>query len=883
MSLMEKYMSIDNNDKDTPSLPGLEREHRQEVPPTDANGITSPLDWGEIDPGNSAATENGKHAPQSAQSSADLQPRSRGERKSARTTPRKKSDLAAKEEHPQPKKARIVKANDAVTLESKPARKRSPKAVAPALPDTGPQAETPSMPEPTDEALGFLSDPERKVADLFMLAPESQRFVQYHITNMARLEAQTALSTAYLLATAPKMSPQKEKAIDALIGKLSRDKPLIQAVTPGKSVFRQVVEKEPAADAPPVPSTPVAALNRTVSYSATVQPIRQQQMVTVQFGQMKIAPIHALQTATKPQITSRDDMAHANAVIGTASILSNTPIADLTKEHARELAAFDIASVRATATGHARILAIDAVSESARTQPRYRAEFEQQAPDLAPEVAAAEKRRAADWDKANSISSTLAYVTEAETPLTRMEASEIAESHIDAIRGIRADDIRDTALSHSFQIGAWQLMYKEEFSRQAPDLMEPARAAYKASVEKDNQTAEKRLEIENSIVGGVRVKLDMSLSEVGMANAMPRPALTTEQTLPDSSRAEIPVPETGTKHGSRIALGKRLLRAIGGAAQTAGTWLSDQGKDSTSTTSRAKAAVEKVDPAELANDISTLVPETVAKRFLKSDHDYYFHDKTPAFSDRGTKLATRAHHPEVVRSLVEIAVARQWEEITVKGTEVFRRNTWLEASRAGLKVVGYQPTSIDLAELANTHAKNLVEKNAMQNRASVAVHGDEHGTPATPLKPRDTPLDEKTMISAQSAPQREARSKVGTESPSKVEIKKTDMELLAKAKSFENDKPGFVVKKHPDLAPAYGIVEAAKAFAAEKLPVEARDAFIGIARRHVIDQIIAGQEIHGPKIYVAHTKSIDEPNYHKSAEKNDKGKQPQSKELGRER
>jgi hypothetical protein len=61
-------------------------------------------------------------------------------------------------------------------------------------------------------------------------------------------------------------------------------------------------------------------------------------------------------------------------------------------------------------------------------------------------------------------------------------------------------------------------------------------------------------------------------------------------------------------------------------------------------------------------------------------------------------LATRGSHPEVVRSLVEIAQVRGWSSITVKGTEEFWRSAWMEAAQAGLKVAGYQPTALHLAE-----------------------------------------------------------------------------------------------------------------------------------------------------------------------------------------
>jgi hypothetical protein len=233
---------------------------------------------------------------------------------------------------------------------------------------------------------------------------------------------------------------------------------------------------------------------------------------------------------------------------------------------------------------------------------------------------------------------------------------------------------------------------------------------------------------------------------------------------------------------------------------------------------------------------STVVPETVTKRFLKVEQDYYFRDKTHAFSDRGNKLATRGEHPEVVRSLIEIAHARGWDNITVKGTEAFRRSAWLEAAQAGLTVAGYKPTALDLAELANRPSKNSVEpglsKGSRMDDKSTTAPG------ATKAPTKISGADPTT----QAAP---------------PNVAKPDEELTAKARLFESDKASLVVKKHPDLAPAYGVVDVAKKFADAHLPEDAREEFVGLARRHVIQKIVSGEQVRGPQIYSSRPKQKD--------------------------
>src|SRR5579864_6811277 len=73
------------------------------------------------------------------------------------------------------------------------------------------------------------------------------------------------------------------------------------------------------------------------------------------------------------------------------------------------------------------------------------------------------------------------------------------------------------------------------------------------------------------------------------------------------------------------------------------------------------------------------VPEEVRRRFVQVKNRYYFPDGARAFTDRGTRLTTLSENTEVVRSLIQIAEARGWGEVTVRGTERFRKEAWFAA------------------------------------------------------------------------------------------------------------------------------------------------------------------------------------------------------------
>jgi hypothetical protein len=99
------------------------------------------------------------------------------------------------------------------------------------------------------------------------------------------------------------------------------------------------------------------------------------------------------------------------------------------------------------------------------------------------------------------------------------------------------------------------------------------------------------------------------------------------------------------------------------------------------------------------------VPEEVKKRFVQVRNKYYFPDGARAFTDRGDRLTTPSENTEVVRSLIAIAKSREWNEITVRGSERFRKEAWLAGRMAGLEVRGYRPSEIEQEHLVRTLAR----------------------------------------------------------------------------------------------------------------------------------------------------------------------------------
>ena len=95
------------------------------------------------------------------------------------------------------------------------------------------------------------------------------------------------------------------------------------------------------------------------------------------------------------------------------------------------------------------------------------------------------------------------------------------------------------------------------------------------------------------------------------------------------------------------------------------------------------------------------ISQALKKRYLIANKIYYFRDDEGkvAFEDKGKRIATELDDPGVARSMVELAVAKEWKSIKVNGTNEFKREVWLAASARDMEVSGYRPTDLDLAKL----------------------------------------------------------------------------------------------------------------------------------------------------------------------------------------
>lgn len=110
--------------------------------------------------------------------------------------------------------------------------------------------------------------------------------------------------------------------------------------------------------------------------------------------------------------------------------------------------------------------------------------------------------------------------------------------------------------------------------------------------------------------------------------------------------------------------------------------------------------------SELPQDIRSrfIISTKQDKLFERGITDFHFRSGNKqgelAFYDAGKQLVTSASDKVTIASMVEIAKSKNWEEVTVSGSDEFRRQAWLEARLANIEVRGFEPKDVDKQLLA---------------------------------------------------------------------------------------------------------------------------------------------------------------------------------------
>jgi hypothetical protein len=100
------------------------------------------------------------------------------------------------------------------------------------------------------------------------------------------------------------------------------------------------------------------------------------------------------------------------------------------------------------------------------------------------------------------------------------------------------------------------------------------------------------------------------------------------------------------------------------------------------------------------------------KLFEQSTTDFTFKNGNRqgelAFTDAGKRITTVLEDKATIQAMLEVAKTKNWKEVTVSGTDEFRKQAWREARLANIEVRGYEPKEADKKLLAELQKNTLV-------------------------------------------------------------------------------------------------------------------------------------------------------------------------------
>lgn len=129
-----------------------------------------------------------------------------------------------------------------------------------------------------------------------------------------------------------------------------------------------------------------------------------------------------------------------------------------------------------------------------------------------------------------------------------------------------------------------------------------------------------------------------------------------------------------------------------------------------------------------------VVPDEIKQRFVQVGNKYHFPDGARAFTDHGNRLTSPSENTEVIKSLISIAQVRGWSDITISGTERFKKEAWFAARLAGLEVRGYTGTEFEQGRLVRAlgRAQAPAERSAAPGAAPSSSLSRAERASATP-------------------------------------------------------------------------------------------------------------------------------------------------------
>ncbi|CAN7698009.1 hypothetical protein LJR029_003946 [Caballeronia sp. LjRoot29] len=262
--------------------------------------------------------------------------------------------------------------------------------------------------------------------------------------------------------------------------------------------------------------------------------------------------------------------------------------------------------------------------------------------------------------------------------------------------------------------------------------------------------------------------------------AIPRgsPAAATSEAVEENAIETVPAPKLEQSPNEVSDAEKRREVEDKASRRNAGARLLDAFTRSLIGRDRPDSGNEISSPAVMTKD-GYAIPEAIASRYVVRDGDFWRFDEKdpgnsdnhkPKFTDKGPRLATGGEDRGTAADMVTVAQAKGWQQVTLKGSEAFRRNAWMEATLAGMKTRGFEPQGQDRA---------MLEEARRERDALIITAGKRSPPVPQPLSPATfaptpTPSPKQAADNAQSGPSNVAPAVATSEAAISPERQSTD-------------------------------------------------------------------------------------------------------------
>lgn len=147
------------------------------------------------------------------------------------------------------------------------------------------------------------------------------------------------------------------------------------------------------------------------------------------------------------------------------------------------------------------------------------------------------------------------------------------------------------------------------------------------------------------------------------------------------------------------------------------------------------------------NNTGYELPERLLAAYTVKDGKFHDPDSNALrFEDHGKKLSTPVEDRKVIGHMIEVAAAKNWHQLELKGTETFKQIAWLEAQARGIETKGYKPNERDLEQLDKLRQERGSNEKQLSGPTTLGAKLAQEPNEIIAIAPRTLSPDEKMRL-----------------------------------------------------------------------------------------------------------------------------------------